>query len=372
MPKPFFPLSCLPPSGKWLTLATGDLVWRPQDAACALALDAKLLLSCFRGAHVYFVGDSVSREGVAFFAMKMAGCDDAPNSPLCRHATQWHVNDCDGACTRKDVRASFTFPDGGVTLYDVRAKLVDDLYYPLHWGAPSSAGGTGVDFFRDFLYLDEPPFSPENTAIVLNVGQWHMHFDADPIAYASRVQEYVDHLVRETRWSDVSLRRSGVLTWRSLTPTEQSNHTRESLRHVVDLLAHYRRADNNVTAIWRRAGFPIAELQSVAYHPDGTIRRTLTHDSTHFHRNISDVVFGYVFAQLCASLCKRRQFAALTESQVTTATALRVSGKWSARQSHLSWYDSTELFSTSLVFFVLCIATKFWFRWPRVFSKNSK
>jgi hypothetical protein len=273
------------------------------------------------------------------------------------------VNDCDGACLRKDVRPPFAFPDGGATLYDVRAKLVDDLYFPLHWAAPSGDGGAGVDarspdaLSPEFLFLDNPPSTPENTAIVLNVGQWHMHFDAaDPAVYAARVEEYVHHLLRETSWGQERVRKSGVLHWRSLTPTEQSPFTRESLRHVGDLLAHYRRADNNVTAIWRRAGFPVIDVQPVAYHPDGAARRTLTHDSSHFHRNASDVVFGYVFAQICASLSVRRH-AAVSRTSSSAQGESNMAGSPTVVISH-QHFMLVEVLSSALFFAVLAVATR--------------
>jgi hypothetical protein len=287
--------------------AASPPLWVPADGPCDLFGSAPShFRGCFANASLFFVGDSVSREGLAYWAMAQAGCGESASvgapglTPACVAARAWHVHDCNSTCARKDVRPPLNLPDG-ITLYDVRARVVADLALPLHWETAPGEDESG-------LSLLHPP-DPLHACILVNVGQWHMHEDGGE-AYPAEVRAFLRELVDAPAWRHPSTRASGLLTWRSLTPTEASDETRLVLRKYDDLQAHYHAVDDNVTRTWRAVGFPVADVSATAYHPRGSHTRTLTRDSTHFLPHVSNVIHAYVFAQLCESLTARRAAAA--------------------------------------------------------------
>lgn len=284
------PLCSYPASGHWNTsheAGVSELVWNPT-VGCRVFGERDEIIDGFKNASIYFLGDSVTRASIKFFFRRVA----CPSS-FCDTFDLWV----------KDPYPPLTFPNflGGMKLFILNAiRVSSDMDSKNRLEGPVDPEHSQG---RDPFLLGWPPDSVD-TLIVLNVGHHDLHFGNGPERYLADIHALVHHLTVETNWADPRFRRSGLLHWRSLTPTEHpTTHNLLGMTRPVDF---YHAIDHNVTSLWRGAGFPVIDLSKIAFHDHGNYQRTLTYDSLHFSESVSNMIFGYAFLQLRDALARRR------------------------------------------------------------------
>jgi hypothetical protein len=291
------PVCLFPAAGKWeLTSANGQLgkpppppAWNPSTD-CRVFGDRDDIFQAFQNASLYFLGDSVTRVSVSFFFGRLA----CPSS-FCNDFLSWTKH--------MATLPPLLFPQslGGMKLFILSAiRVGSNLDRNNRLDGPVDPEHS---LGREPFLLGWPPDTPD-TLIVLNVGHHDLHYGTGPEQYLTDIRALIHHLAHETTWTDARLRASGLLHWRSLTPTEHpAAHNLLGMTRPVDF---YRTIDRNISSMWREAGFPVIDLSDVAMDIRGNFQRTLTYDSVHFQESVSNVIFGYAFLQLRDALAYRR------------------------------------------------------------------
>ena len=149
-------------------------------------------------------------------------------------------------------------------------------------------------FFKE-LFLDT---LSDNEVVILNSGHHEIHFYMATEDLVAEVSKFVDKLVATPRWKSRAARATGSLFWRTMTPTEfPPRHRISWMKSPVDL---YKALDEEVTAVWTSAGFPVINLSGMVFDSRGNSQRFLTYDSMHFTTQALEPISRSVLSQLCA------------------------------------------------------------------------
>lgn len=345
------PSFCTTNGGTWAASTTGEApAFVPDDAPCVLFGDLPDFRSCFKGAHLHFIGDSVSRDAVGHVAARAAGCSVEGQPPGedsdCEKVIAWNrcyisstkeVYERDGCQGKKFHRPPLVLDSLNVTFYDHWLANIKELPDQPYWQE---------------LFMD-PALDQSNAVIILNTGHHELHFGVGAEdTYQSDVSDFISRLTQSCPlFEDEAVREAGVLLWRSLTPTEYPA-TRQNFKGISRIEDFYRAVDANVSALWRSAGFPVSDISRVAYDDRGNTQRFLTRDSLHFPRNISNTIFSFVMKDACRLLSSRRpaSYEALSWTQGTGTDLKRAD-----RQAYKGMPSTTELPLYVLLFVLLLV-----------------
>jgi hypothetical protein len=242
------------------------------------------------------------------WALLVSGCGERrqnaayPLEPVCDAIASWYERGNrqepslrHPECASDKVLCSLPLTlEGNVTLRALRYETVNGHTYK------------GVHPFKTPLLLHGAA-RPRDAMFVLNMAHHDIHFWNNRSGYLRDLRAFISRLTSAPMWRSRAARATGFFAWRSLLPTEHpAAHNIQGLENPVDF---YRELDEEASALWRGAGFPVLDVSALAFDVRGNRRRTLTSDSVHLSYAANAHVQASMFAQLCDQ--RRRLLAAI-------------------------------------------------------------
>jgi hypothetical protein len=268
-------------------------------------------LECFRDAEILFLGDSTLWDPLRHAATALAGC----GQPF-PHAQGWRASElCD------DVRAWLKRSEEPGATDTLKCLSPRACTTPLHI-ASHNITLRALRYMRlsepaawERPYYDELLINctvdPRNTVMLLNMAAHDLHFtnadgwNSSGRLFLGNLARFFSALKAAPAWQHQAARASGLLSWRSLFPTEHPA-VRDHLGALKDPVSWFRTIDAQASAIVREADFQVVDLAGAVFDERGNNQRLLTYDSTHYRYAESNQIFSFAWAQLCESLKKRR------------------------------------------------------------------